>query len=190
MLYIEKMKGKLNNIVRRNLTMEPLSAFADEGQDITTAVSSPTKTSRRLATASMIFEKLHSPRRIIHKERMGLSAKRSSPSLHGQTKTDGTMTNFPTDQILEGVKALTVSIARQPSASGSMSIGLLLCTNYYGFQIIGMQGESASKNLMVSCKWTDSMHAAQVMGPVPFKRHSQSALLHFELCAIFRWGTS
>ncbi len=137
------MKGKLNKIVRRNSTMEPLSAFEDERQDITTSVSTPTKTSRRLATASMIFEKLHSPRRIIHKERMVQSVKRS-------TSHNEIMTDITPDQVFEGIKALTVLIARQPSQSGSMGIGLLLCTNYYGFQIIGIQGESAAQNLVVS----------------------------------------
>ncbi len=175
MLYIDKMKGKLNKIVRRNSTMEPLSAFADERQDITTSVSTPTKTSRRLATASMIFEKLHSPRRIIHKERMGVSVKRSSPSSHGQTKNDGIMSNIHSNQLFEGnqeIKALTISIARQQSPSGSMGIGLLLCTNYYGFQVIGIQGESASKNLVVSYKQMDSMLVAHVY-PVVLVCHSQ-----------------
>jgi hypothetical protein len=143
------MKGKLSMVARRNSTMETLSAFADERQDITTAVSTPTKTSRRLATASMIFEKLNSPRRVIQKQRTTISAKRSSPSSR-EIKVEGVMLDNPSHKTAEEVKTLTISIARQLSPSGTLGIGLLLCTNYHGFQIVGIQGESASKNLVVS----------------------------------------
>ena len=170
------MKGNLSKIVRRNSTMEPLSAFADERQDITTSISTPTKKSRLLATASMIFEELHSPRQIKHKERMSLSVKRSSPSLHAQPKNDGIMNDIQSDQICDGIKgfkALTISIARQPSPSGSMGIGLLLCTHHHGFQIIGIQGESASKNLVVSCPHTVN----RACRPYPRQTDRQTALL-------------
>ena len=145
-MFIEKLRGKVDKNVRQtSTTMGSLSVFADERKDIITAVSTPTKGSRRLATASMTFEKLNSPKKKNSREENLSTSASNLNELCGSPKDD-----LKAIKIRDNLtKSITVSVARPPCATGSRGLGLLLCTNELGYQIIGINSKSASKNLMV-----------------------------------------
>ena len=142
-----KIRGKFDTNLARFPTMESLSVFAHEGKDIITAVSTPTKGSRRLATASMIFEKLNSPRKFLCKEKKSDHEDGSQSNFPGSPKDD--MKPKCSTKSLKDCKNFTVSVPKQFSMTGVAGIGLLLCTHEMGFQVIGITGESAAKELLV-----------------------------------------
>jgi hypothetical protein len=147
-LLLAKFRGRLETNLSQFPTMESISVFTDEGKDMITAVSTPTKSSRRLATASMIFEKLHSPRKLLCGGKMEQSDYDESVAKFYLSK-DRVKDKSP-KKSLENPRTHMISVSKQFSKTGACGIGLLLCTHAMGYQVIGMTGNSAAKDIMVN----------------------------------------